>query len=125
MTIDHSLGIAGNNVAWFLLQRSSIASTAFTISDSTSATYFWSNQSPSNGPSGTFDRYGQWRGYGVASTAAYNFQIGVCDHSSTSVLASFGIHVSGYGSLANIVRTIMINKPIFQIFVSLFTIKTT
>jgi hypothetical protein len=83
MTIDHSLGQAGNNVAWFLLDRSSVSSNAFIAAESL------------NDLSYRFDRFGLWTGFGAASNAASKFQIGVCDAVSPTGEFAIGFFVSG------------------------------
>jgi hypothetical protein len=88
MTIDHSLGQAGSNVAWFLLDRLSIASTAFTAASSTGGTYNFDTPA-------TFSGYGQWKGFGVVSLTPYTFQVGICDSNSTSKATGLGIFISG------------------------------
>ena len=75
-------------MAWFLLDRSTISSTAFTAAASTSGAYYF------DAPA-TFSGYGQWKGFGVVSATPYTFQVGICDSTSTSKSTGLGIFISG------------------------------
>ena len=86
MTIDHTSGQAGNNVAWFVQQSSTI----FTYSASTDGKWFINCCDNGFGLYGNFAQYGFWTGYGAAAHQTA-FQMGICDSYVTSSAEGLGV----------------------------------